>query len=181
MHRLIRTCVVCKLHMGPFRALHIICNLQRPTSKVSVRLFVFINTVYSIQWLLVDSEDLIRLCWSSMSQNTFLLALVTFNQDFFFFFFFHFSPRKHVSLIQTFSKKVIHIQRFLFLHKKNTLRHIMEAPHQGASNEYPQHMFSLRKKKKAVCYGWKELIIWGSEIWAGAISVIHNSLELSQR
>ena len=24
----------------------------------------------------------------------------------------------------------------------------MEAPHQGASNEYPQHMFSLRKKKK---------------------------------
>ena len=34
---------------------------------------------------------------------------------------------------------------FLFLHKN-----ILEAPWQGASNEYPQHMFSWRNKKNTM-------------------------------
>ena len=37
---------------------------------------------------------------------------------------------------------------FLFLNKNISGGYSLEAPQQGTSNEYPQHMFSLRNKKK---------------------------------
>ena len=36
---------------------------------------------------------------------------------------------------------------FLFLEENICCGYSLEVPHQGASNEYPQHMFSLRNKK----------------------------------
>ena len=36
---------------------------------------------------------------------------------------------------------------FLFLHKNVCCGYSLEAPHRGASNEYPQHMFLRRNKK----------------------------------
>ena len=36
---------------------------------------------------------------------------------------------------------------FLFLHKNICCGNSLEAPHRGASNKYPQHMFSWRNKK----------------------------------
>ena len=36
---------------------------------------------------------------------------------------------------------------FLFLNKNICCGYSLEAPQRGASNEYPQHMFSLRNKK----------------------------------
>ena len=35
---------------------------------------------------------------------------------------------------------------FLFLQKKICCGYSLEAPHQGTSHEYPQHMFSWRNK-----------------------------------
>ena len=39
------------------------------------------------------------------------------------------------------------IDNFLFLHENICCGYSLEAPHRGASNEYPQHMFSWRNKK----------------------------------
>ena len=36
---------------------------------------------------------------------------------------------------------------FLFLHENICCGYSLEAPRRGASNEYPQHIFSLRNKK----------------------------------
>ena len=36
---------------------------------------------------------------------------------------------------------------FLFLHKNICCGYSLEVPHQGTSNEYPEHMFSCRNKK----------------------------------
>ena len=36
---------------------------------------------------------------------------------------------------------------FLFLHKKICCGYSLEAPRRGASNEYPQHMFSWRTRE----------------------------------
>ena len=36
---------------------------------------------------------------------------------------------------------------FLFLHENICCGYSLEAPHRGASNEYPQHMFLMRNKK----------------------------------
>ena len=36
---------------------------------------------------------------------------------------------------------------FLFLHENICCRYSLEAPRRGASNGYPQHMFSMRNKK----------------------------------
>ena len=41
----------------------------------------------------------------------------------------------------------IHIIFFLFLHENICCGYSLEAPYQGASNEYLQHMFSWRDKK----------------------------------
>ena len=41
----------------------------------------------------------------------------------------------------------IRLKVFLFLDKNIFCGYSLEAPHQGTSNEYPQHMFSLRNKK----------------------------------
>ena len=37
---------------------------------------------------------------------------------------------------------------FLFLHENTCCGYSFEVPHQGTSNEYPQHMFLWRNKKK---------------------------------
>ena len=39
---------------------------------------------------------------------------------------------------------------FLFLHENICCGYSLEAPHRGASNEYPQHMFSWRNKKSII-------------------------------
>ena len=44
----------------------------------------------------------------------------------------------------------IHIILFLFLDKNICCGYSLEAPCWGASNEYPQHMFSLRNKKDSI-------------------------------
>ena len=41
---------------------------------------------------------------------------------------------------------------FLFLQENICCGHSLEAPHRGASNEYPQHMFSCRNKKLFTWY-----------------------------
>ena len=45
---------------------------------------------------------------------------------------------------------------FLFLHENICCGYSLEAPRQGASNEYPQHMFSWRNKKNINTFGLKK-------------------------
>ena len=49
---------------------------------------------------------------------------------------------------------------FLLLHENICCGYSLEAPHRGASNEYPQHMFSWRNKKSIM---WLPLHILGYE------------------
>ena len=51
------------------------------------------------------------------------------------------------ALDQTLFFTTIIVIFFLILPLKHTLWYALEAPHRGASNEYPQHMFSRRNKK----------------------------------
>ena len=53
-----------------------------------------------------------------------------------------------------FSPKVLIF--FMLLHKSICCRYSLEAPRRGASNEYPQHMFSWRNKKNI--YGIPSII-----------------------
>ena len=39
---------------------------------------------------------------------------------------------------------------FLFPHKKICCGYSLESPHRGASDDYPQHMFSWRNKKNII-------------------------------
>ena len=48
------------------------------------------------------------------------------------------------------------IKIFLISSQKHMVGCSLEMPHQGASNEYPQHMFSWRNKKKYE-YFWIEI------------------------
>ena len=45
---------------------------------------------------------------------------------------------------------------FLITRQKHMLWYSLEAPWRGASNEYPQHMFSSRKKKNIGTFWWKK-------------------------
>ena len=45
-------------------------------------------------------------------------------------------------------KRGIHIMFLLFLHENICCGYSVEVPHRGTSNEYSQHMFSWRNKKK---------------------------------
>ena len=55
----------------------------------------------------------------------------------------------------------IHIIFFLFLHKNICCGYSLEAPCWGASNEYPQHMFSWRNKKHISTFLMKKkCLIW---------------------
>ena len=49
---------------------------------------------------------------------------------------------------------------FLFLHKNIYCGYSFEAPQRGASNEYPQHMFSLRNK---INIYMTSILIWSSD------------------
>ena len=51
-------------------------------------------------------------------------------------------------------KRGIHIIFFLFFHENICCGYSLEAPQQGTSNEYPQHMFSWKNKK--YWYFWLE-------------------------
>ena len=46
---------------------------------------------------------------------------------------------------------------FLFLYKNICCGYSLEAPHQGASNEYPQHMFLSRNKKTIETFWLKKV------------------------
>ena len=46
---------------------------------------------------------------------------------------------------------------FLFLHENICCRYSLEAPRRGASNEFPQHMFSLRSKKDISTFRMKKV------------------------
>ena len=63
------------------------------------------------------------------------------------------SPRKHLIGLD---KSGYQINIFLFLHENTCCGYSLEAPQQGASNEYPQHMFSWRNKKNINTFGLKE-------------------------
>ena len=80
-------------------------------------LWVFHVEIKNIYWILFPSEA---------------MCLIRFTQHCCFFVFF-------------FNQKFLIF--FLFLHKNMYCGYSLEAPHQGASNEYPQHMFSWRNKK----------------------------------
>ena len=54
-------------------------------------------------------------------------------------------------------KRGIHIIFFLFLDENICCEYSLEAPQQGASNEYPQHMFSLRNKKDISSFWMKKM------------------------
>ena len=45
---------------------------------------------------------------------------------------------------------------FLFLHENICCGYSLEAPRQGASNEYPQYMFLWRNKKNINTFGMKK-------------------------
>ena len=45
---------------------------------------------------------------------------------------------------------------FLLLHENLCCGYSLEAPHGGASNEYPQHMFLWRNKKTITPFGLKK-------------------------
>ena len=45
---------------------------------------------------------------------------------------------------------------FLFLHENICCGYALEAPHRGASNAYPQHMFLWRNKKNINTFGLKK-------------------------
>ena len=46
---------------------------------------------------------------------------------------------------------------FLFLYKNICFGYSLEAPHQGASNEYPKHMFLWRNNKNIGSFGLKNV------------------------
>ena len=46
---------------------------------------------------------------------------------------------------------------FLISQQKHMLWYSLEVPHQGASNEYPQHMFSSRNKKDISIFQMKKV------------------------
>ena len=50
----------------------------------------------------------------------------------------------------------IHIIFFLFRHENICCGYSLEAPRRGASNEYPQHMFSWRNKKDISIFRMKK-------------------------
>ena len=54
-------------------------------------------------------------------------------------------------------KRGIQIIFFLFLDENICCGYSLEAPHQGASNEYPQHMFLLRNKKDISIFQMKKV------------------------
>ena len=57
----------------------------------------------------------------------------------------------------------IHTLFFLFLHENTYCGYSLEVPQQGASNEYPQHMFSYRIKTILVLFGRNKapyLMLW---------------------
>ena len=55
------------------------------------------------------------------------------------------------------TREVIFIIFFLFLHEDICCGYSLEAPWQGASNEYPQHMFSWRNKKDISIFWMKKV------------------------
>ena len=59
---------------------------------------------------------------------------------------------------------------FLFLHENICCGYSLEAPHRGASNEYPQHMFLWRNKKKIM---WIPPLIcsYGPNIYGKYVSI----------
>ena len=54
-------------------------------------------------------------------------------------------------------KRGIHIIFFLFLHENLCSGYSLEAPQRGASNEYPQRMFSWRNKKDISIFQMKKV------------------------
>ena len=51
---------------------------------------------------------------------------------------------------------------FLFLHKNLCYGYSLEAPQWGTSNEYPEHRFSWRNKKKISIFGCKKSALSGA-------------------
>ena len=60
-------------------------------------------------------------------------------------------------------KRGSHIIFFLFLDENICCGYSLEAPRRGASNEYPEHMFSLKNKKHISIFQMKKasyLLLW---------------------
>ena len=64
-------------------------------------------------------------------------------------------------------------KNILFLHENICCGYSLEAPQQGASNEYPQHMFLWRNKKNINTFGLKkapELVLCVQILHMGKVS-----------
>ena len=60
------------------------------------------------------------------------------------------------SLFKGLDKSGFQVNIFLISPRKHMLWYSLEAPHQGASNEYPQHIFLWRNKKDINTFGMKK-------------------------
>ena len=72
-------------------------------------------------------------------------------------------PCIHVYDTQLQIREGIHIIFFLFLDENICCGYSLEVPRRGASNEYPQYMFSSRKKKDISIFWMKKvpyLLLW---------------------
>ena len=54
-------------------------------------------------------------------------------------------------------KRGYQVNIFLIFQQKHMLWYSLEAPHRGASNKYPQHMFSLKNKKNIDTFWLKKV------------------------
>ena len=108
---------------------------------------------------------------SAFSRKYFEIFHEIFHEYFFFFFFLFLSQSiQHVSCIPQQLIRYFFIRKllisFLFLNENICCGYSLEAPCQGASNEYPQHMFSLRNKKN---------IMWIPPLICSYVSLVDNS------
>ena len=72
----------------------------------------------------------------------------------------------HISKLQIrsfFQIKVV--DSFLISSWKYCCRHSLEAPCRGASNEYPQHIFSWRNKKNIFLISWYDIFTGFTFVW----------------
>ena len=71
-----------------------------------------------------------------------------------------------VSIIAPDKRGYAHVIFLVFV-RKRMLWYSLEAPHQGASKEYPQHMFSCRNKKNIDTFWMKKSSLSGAMFSSG--------------
>ena len=80
----------------------------------------------------------------------------------------HLAQQPYLQMRNFFNPKVL----IFYLFQKTCCGYSFEVPHQGASNEYPQHMFSWRNKKKILYTPPPPLLIWSSEDFCKRLQIL---------